>query len=117
MCEHTTSTGALNDIYSEMFHSEDADDGCVDEDDMFCGSMAVLEEQNNNEILDKDKAAAQQLLDLLPDNENVGLVQHLRAFVSGVVLPPNPKQNKNKRKKVNKRQLRAQGLKKMFVIH
>ena len=67
-------------------------------------------------ILDKDKEMAQQLLDLLPDDVNVGLIQHSRAFVSGVALSPGRKQNKNKRKKVNNRQLRAQGLKKNVCI-
>lgn len=102
-----------NGIYDEMCSS--ADDLLTT--DMFCGSITALEESRDNEILDKDQAVAQQLLDLLPDDVHVGLLQHLRAFVSGVVLPPAHKQNKNKRKKVNNRQLRAQGLKKMFALY
>ena len=84
--------------------------------DMFCGSIAVLEASENNEILDKGKAVAQQLLTMLPDDVNVGLIQHLRAYISGVVLT-SEKKNKNKRKKINSRQLRANVLKKMFVVY
>ena len=84
--------------------------------DMFCGSIEVLEASENNEILDKGKAVAQQLLAMLPDDVDVGLIQHLRAYISGVVLASKT-QKKNKRRKVNSRQLRANSLKKMFVVY
>ena len=84
-------------IYADMFSSADDNDNLTT--DMFCGSIAALEESTSNEILDKDKEMAQKLLDLLPDDVNVGLLQHLRDFVSGVVLSSGQKQNKNKRKK------------------
>ena len=102
-----------SELLDDMFSSED-DPFTTD---MFCGSIAVLEESRDKEILDKDKAVAQQLLDLLPDDANIGLLQHLRAYVSGVVLPSDQKKNKKKRKKINARKLRAHGLKNMFVVY
>ena len=106
-------------------HDDDATDMCDDmfssvtddrlTTDMFCGSISAIS-CSADEPLNKEKALAQQLLDLLSDDvKNVGLMQHLRAFVSGMILPPAHKQKKNKRKKVNNRQLRAQSLKKLFV--
>ena len=88
------------------------------DDNIFDASITDIEETMDNE--DEAKKLAKQLLEVLQHDEgnvNTGLMQHLRAFIAGMILSSTKeRKGKNKTQRTNPRKLRAETLKSLCVV-